>query len=72
MGKFIEISVTYADRDSDPNTSRNMGTVRWSVDDLTAPAEILTPLDPKAVLILKKYFKVLDEENENLKRSLGV
>jgi hypothetical protein len=60
MGKFIEIGVTYVDRDVEPAQSRTMGILQFDVDK-AAFAEP-NPLDQKAIAVLRRYLKKHDEE----------
>lgn len=70
MGKFVEIGVTFVDRDVDPIQSRTLGFVQFDVDS----AEIVepNPLDGKAIAILRAYLKKHDAEVAALQKKLKV
>jgi len=70
MGKFIEIGVTFVDRDVDPVQSRTLGFVQFDVD--TAKIVEPNPLDAKAIAILRAYLKAHDAEVTALEKKLKV
>jgi hypothetical protein len=69
-GKYIEVGVSLVDHDVDPNQSRGMGALRWNADDLTAGAEVMTPVDPKVIVLLEAFIAQYHDEINALRQSL--
>jgi hypothetical protein len=69
-GKYIEVGVSFADHDVDPPQSKGMGAIRWNADDLTAGAEVMTPIDPKVIALLEAFIADYHAEIDALRQSL--
>jgi len=72
MGKYIEVGVTYVDRDVDPPQSRTMGILQFDVSKPGAKVEELNPLDEKVIVLLKAYLKKHDAEVAAFGKALKV
>jgi hypothetical protein len=55
MGKKIELGVTIIDRGVEPAVGSGAGFMSWDEDDLAAGATVLSPLDPRVLILLKAY-----------------
>lgn len=71
MSKSIEVSINFVDR-TDPLDVRSTttGMLRFDQDNLTAPPEVVNPLDSTTVIVLKNYLDDLVVQQQALATQL--
>ncbi len=70
MGKYIEVAASYVDRDTDPNQGRGLGMIRWDAEDPASDGEVMNPVDPKVLLMLKAFIARHEREVDSLRAKL--